>query len=76
MKEVQKTPKTPERIVEDLFKDGAEELQNELTKKMVERIKNKMKERSSAAKILSNIDREIAMMKIELTDEIKALSAS
>ena len=42
----------------------------------VANIKNKMKERSSAAKILSNIDREIDMMKIELTEEIKSLSAS
>jgi hypothetical protein len=75
MKEVKpKSPKSPAQIVEDLFKEGTEELQTELTKSMVSKIKNKMKERTSAAKILQNIDREIDLMKIELEDEIKSLS--
>lgn len=66
--------KTPEQVVEDLFKEGSKELTSELTKGMVTKIKEKMKQRTSAAKILQNIDREIEMMKVELVEEIKSLS--
>jgi hypothetical protein len=66
--------KTAEEMVEDLFKEGSKELQTELTAGMVKKIKVKMIERTTASKVLQNIEREIDMMKIELTEEIKSLS--
>ena len=70
-----KQEQTTAQQVEELLNTAKTELSNEATDKMVKRIKSKYQERINAAKILSNIDREIAEMKLELEQELNSIGS-
>ncbi len=67
------TIKTAAQQVEDLVNAAQQEAKTDVTKGMVMRIKSKLAERRSAAKVVANIDREISELKIQLTHELEAL---
>jgi len=64
---------TPTEQVEYLVDVSKRELKDEATEAMVKKIKMKLIERKSAAKVLANIEREIDLMKIQLVQELESL---
>ncbi len=76
MKQVEKPNKvSAAEQVESLLGTAKQEISDESTRKMVRTIKLKLIERTAAAKILANINREIDMLKIELEQELESLNA-
>lgn len=54
--------------VQSALAKARQEVQEEIMKKAVEALKKKLRDRDSAAKVLSNIDREIKDLEESITD--------
>ena len=73
MKEVKGNKKSAAQKIEDLLNTAKEEITEQDTKDMVDKLKIKLIERKKAARVLANIDREIEEMKLELAHEMESI---
>lgn len=59
--------------VEDLMEHAKKDLANEATAELVVAVKDKLKQRRAAAKIVQNIDREVEELKLKIAQELESL---
>lgn len=65
--------KTTAQRVDDLVNDARKDITNESTEKLKARVKSLLIERTKAAKVLANLDREIDELKLEIAQELESL---